>query len=327
MTDFLNSVKADLVDRRLLPIVALVSAAMVAAIAFAVLSGGSSPAPTAGASVPAPVTVHGGLAVSQTQTSTTEAVAETTNGTSNQHGGKAHNPFTPLPGSVKTTSKSSPASASSSAPASAAASSSPSSSSSSSSSGASTPSTPPKTSKPSKPKTAYNVALLFGIVPAGTPASAAELQPYENVKLQTPLPEEQPLIIYRGVTAGGKRAAFTVYGEVILGGAGTCVPSASQCQVITVAPGASEQLQYLAPSGEVITYELRIVSIVPAAASAASAASVLRQESTAGRRLLKEAGLLAVPGMHYSGQTGVLAFVARRPPAARRRFRARIAQH
>ena len=42
MSDFLNSVKADLLDRRLLPFVALVVLALVAAVAYAVLGGGSS---------------------------------------------------------------------------------------------------------------------------------------------------------------------------------------------------------------------------------------------------------------------------------------------
>ena len=44
MTDFLNSLKADLLDRRLLPIVALVGVALVGAVAYAVLGGGGSTA-------------------------------------------------------------------------------------------------------------------------------------------------------------------------------------------------------------------------------------------------------------------------------------------
>ena len=48
MTDFLSSLKADLLDRRLLPLVALVAVGLVAAVAYAVLGGGSSAAtPTA----------------------------------------------------------------------------------------------------------------------------------------------------------------------------------------------------------------------------------------------------------------------------------------
>ena len=45
MNNFLNSVKADLLDRRLLPIVALVGLGLLAALAYAILGGGSAAAP------------------------------------------------------------------------------------------------------------------------------------------------------------------------------------------------------------------------------------------------------------------------------------------
>ena len=271
------------------------------------------------------------MAVSQS--SPERAVAETTGGTSEQHHGTAHNPFTPLP-QAKTATASKAASASTSAPASASA------GSSSTSTGSSTPSTPstgssaPTTSsKPSttaKPKTVYHVAVLFGALPAAG-ATATPLTPYENLKLLTPLPSAtQPLIVFSGVTVGGKSATFTLVSEAILHGDGSCLPSASQCQAIDLKPGQTEQLEYVSAAGQPTSYELRIVSIVSSKASGAAVKSLLRGESKAGRELLSHAGLVAVPDLRYSSQAGVLVFaghpafggrssIARAHSSARRR--------
>jgi hypothetical protein len=333
MTEFLNSLKADLLDRRMLPLVALVCVALAGAVAYASLGGGSSSSTPAPAAVPSgPVLIGGaGISVSQPQTSTSQAVAETTDGTSSQRHGIAHDPFAALPGAVKTTAPTaSTATAGSSSSKSTTESSSSSKSGSGSSSGSgstpSTPATPAKPTTPAKPKPAYNVAILFGVVPAGTTIStAAGLQPYASLKLQTPLPAKAPVVIYRGVTTGGKSAAFTIYGEVILRGNGVCMPNTVQCSLIDLKPGQSEQLEYLDPSGTAIVYELRIVSIAAITASTAGVKNALRGESKAGRELLRRAGLDALPGMHYSTQAGVIALDGHHGFAASTRARAHIA--
>jgi hypothetical protein len=309
MTEFLSSLKADLLDRRMLPLVALVCAALAGAVAYAVLGGGSSPSAPAPAAIPSgPVPIGGaGISVSQPQTSTSQAVAETTNGTSSQRHGIAHDPFAVLPGAAKKTATAASA-ASGASNSTSESSKSGSGSSSGSGSAPSTPVTPAKPTAPAKPKAAYNVAVLFGAVPAGTTTFPAPgLQPYASLKLQTPLPAKQPVVIYRGVTTGGKRAAFTIYGEVILRGNGVCLPNTAQCSLINLAPGQSEQLEYLDPSGTAIVYELRVVSIAAIKASTAGVNNALRGESKAGRELLRRAGLDALPGMHYSTQAGVIA--------------------
>jgi hypothetical protein len=324
MTDFLNSVKADLLDRRLLPIVALVFVGLAAAIAYVVIGGGSTsgstPAPSAAVVAPAPA----GLATSQSSSTTSQAVAETTNGTAaNQHKGNARNPFTALPG-VKAASTTSASTTSASAT--------PSSSSTAASkpsSASSTPSTPKAPSTPSKPKhhAVYDVSVLFGLLPPGTTAATVQLFPYTDLKLQAPLPEKPVLLIYRGVPAGGKSATFTVYGEVILHGAATCLPSASQCQAIDLKPGQSEQIESLSATGEPQTYELRVVSITPASASTAKVRNSLVGEDKAGRKLLREAGLTALPYLRYSTKMGVLVFDGHRGLSPVQ-YRARIAlQH
>jgi len=309
MTSFLNSVKADLTDRRLLPIVALVGVAMLAAVAYVVLGGGSSTtAPGAALRTVSPPVGPGSLTISQETPE--KAVAETTDGVTAQHKGIAHNPFVPLPEPAKATASTTTAvpktGAGSGSSGSSSASGSGSSSKGASEPPASTPSTP---STPAAPKTVYHVAILFGALPAGTTQPSTQLTPYENLKLLTPLPSaKQALIVFRGVTAGGKSATFTLVGEAILHGNGTCLPSASACQAIDLKVGQVEQLEYLPPGGETVTYELRVVSIASSKASSASVKSILRGESKAGRELLRRNGLEALPDLRDSSQVGVLVF-------------------
>jgi hypothetical protein len=326
MSNLLSSVKADLLDRRLLPVVALVALALVAALAYAILGGGSSAATPTATLTRGPSTPRG---VAIIQTTPEKAVAETTGGVSRQRNGAVHNPFTPLPEPKATTATS--AATSKAVATSSGTPSSSSSGSSSSSAGAGSgssgsspatpsPATPSKPSTPSKPKTVYHVAVLFGVLPAGATAQTAQLTPFENLKLLTPLPsDKQPLIIFRGVTAGGKSATFTLDSEPILHGPGVCLPSTSQCEAIDLRAGQAEQLEYLSSTGQSVGYELRIVSIVSSNASSAAIKSIYRGESKAGRELLGHAGLDAIPDLRYTSTPGVLAFAVQPAFAARRR--------
>jgi hypothetical protein len=307
MSELLQSVKADLLDRRLLPLVAIVVLGLLGAIAWVELGGSSTPASAphvASTSVSTPP----GLAVTQKTSET--AVAETTGGAALQHKGSSRNPFAPV---VKPK-KPSTASASSASAKSTSSSSSSSSGSSSSSSGAgaskpTTPSKPTGPSKPAAPTTVYHVAVLFGLLPPAGSTAAPQLTPYENVKLLSPLPSaKQPLLVFRGVTTGGKSATFTLVSEAILHGDATCLPSASQCEAIDLQPSDAEQLEYVTASGTVETYELKIVSIVSSKASSSAATGILRGESKVGRELLSHAGLTALPDLRYSAQPGVLVF-------------------
>ncbi len=310
MTDFLSSLKADLLDRRLLPLVAVVAVALVAAIAYVEFGGSTATTPRAGAST-GPATASSGLATSQKTSE--NAVAEVTSGTSNQHKGTAHNPFTPLPEAKAKTAATSTTSGTSSTPSGGSSSSTSASGSGSSSATPAaptptptTPAAPAKPSTPAKPKTIYHVAVLFGALPTTT----TPLTPYVDLKLLTPLPSsEQPLVVFRGVTAGGKSATFTLVGEApILHGEGACLPSASQCEALDLQTGKAEQLEYLSSSGQVVSYELKVVSIVSGKASSSAFKSAMRGESKAGRELLRHAGLTSIPYLHYSSQMGVLVF-------------------
>lgn len=290
MNEFLNSIKADLLDRRLLPLVAVVAVGFVAAVAYVALGGGSSASTPSTATVTEPASPFSRLAISHYTPET--AVAETTAGTSLQRGGIAHNPFVPLSeskpsvttagtrtgssGSSGASSATITSSSASSAPTSS--SSTPSSSTSSQGSTQSEASTPSQSSpKPSKAKPAYDVAVLFGVVPAGA-SKGENLNSFGDLTLNAPLPSAQErLIVFKGAGSAGKTVSFALSSEPILHGNADCMPSASQCETIKLHAGQSEQFEYASPTGETVTYELKVVSITPATgeakASAASAAS------------------------------------------------------
>jgi len=330
ITDYLSALREDLRDRRMLPLVALAGVAMLAAIAFVILggSGGASspvtPPPGSSASANAGETT----ALALTPVSNTNAVAETATGASSLPvSGSTHNPFAPLPSALAAEAKAastsnpgssgSPGSSSSGGSESSGGSSGASSGGSSGESGGSSKSGGSSggsgksgtSKKPSKPKSVYQVSVLFGEAVAGTPSeTGAGLTPYENLKLLTPLPsKEEPLVVFRGVSGGGKIATFSVAAETILQGQGKCLPSVVECQAIQLKAGQNETLQYLKPGTQnVQTYELRLVSITPATASAAAVASLYGRDSKAGLEVLRRVNLVAIPGLGMSSLAGVL---------------------
>jgi hypothetical protein len=323
--DYLHSLEEDLRDRRMLPLVALAGVAMLGAVAFVILggsgSGSSSGTPSAGVSVSPSIAEPTGLALIPATTAT--AAAETTSGASEQHKGGSRDPFALLPAAIAAESKA--ASSATSSGSSGGESSGASSGGSQPAGGGESSEGSPKSggsggsgsggsggkggsSKPSKPKTVYQVSVLFGETQGATPGEGAGLKPYENLALLTPLPSKQePLVVFRGVSKKGKTATFTVAAETILSGPGKCLPSAFQCQAIQLKAGQNEQLQYLPPGSQSVqSYELRLVSITPSSASAASLASFLSHQSKAGMEVLRRGNLIAIPGLGMSSLAGVL---------------------
>jgi hypothetical protein len=93
------------------------------------------------------------------------------------------------------------------------------------------------------------------------------------------------------------------------------VPSASQCLAISLKPGQTEELEFLAPDGAVASYQLKVLSITPVKASAA-AARRLSGVSKAGGLVLSRNGLEPLPGLRYSPEQGVLVPARGGVPAA-----------
>jgi hypothetical protein len=317
MNDFFDSLKSDLLDRRFLPVLAVLGVALLAAIAYTVLgTGGSSTNPTPSTPSSASSGATGGaVAISQAPANPNKAVAETTSGASQQHSGKARNPFTPLPGAkTKSASPSSPASSTPSS------SSSSGSGKSTSSGGGTAPATTPKQTAPAKPRVFihYHVTAQFGLVPApveGAPPQAAQLKTYTNMALNEPLPsKDNPQLVFLGVVLStGKDAVFALTGEAILHGSATCKPSPTQCQAIDLQIGQSEKLEVIESNGQAATYELKLLGI---AKSVSSASSARAHASKVGGRLLGHDGVPTLSQLHYSAAQGGLVSVGHRTFAA-----------
>ncbi len=294
MNDVLNSLKADLTSRRMLPIVALVVAAFVAALAYAVLGGGSSAPPPVAAAHPASTTT---VALTPAPANPTEAAAETPAGIRYQRQGGAHDPFVqlPKPKVVKTEAVTKTAAGGTSP----------------SGSTTSTPATPtpkPAPAKPKKPTTEYDVAVLFGPAPT-LPGTPPTLTPYEKLKRLAPLPSvSNPLLVFSGVSASGKGATFVLAREAIIKGPAACLPSASQCEMIDLAKGQTEELSYLQPNGQTVTYELQLVSISKREVSPSASARTHQRESRFGRALLRRYAPAVLADLRYSPFKGVVVY-------------------
>jgi hypothetical protein len=78
-------------------------------------------------------------------------------------------------------------------------------------------------------------------------------------------------ISFERVTTDGKGAVFKLVLPPILHGSGACLPSTSECQTIDLEAGHAEELEYIEANGQVVVYELKVVSIVKKGESATAA--------------------------------------------------------
>jgi hypothetical protein len=319
MTEFLNSLKSDLLDRRMLPLLVALGVGLAAALAYAVL-GGSSPATTPPASQPVARSI--GIAVNAAPSNPNQPVAETTNGSAVQRGGNARNPFAPLVVAKVTTATSSTTKTSSSTSSSTTITKTGSGSSTTTESG----SAPSKPTQPSTPRVVihFHVTAQFGVVPP-PPAPGAQQLPtlltsYENLVMEQPLPEKKnPQVVFLGVVLpSGKSAVFGLIGEPILHGSARCLPSATQCQAIELKPGQSETLETIDASNNAVIYELKLVRITSSTstASAAKAHAAFKAPTKAQRALLRRAGLAVVPALKGAQGAGMLVFIPHRARSA-----------
>jgi hypothetical protein len=282
MTEFLQSIKSDLFSRRLLPFVALLGVALIAAVGYAVTGGSGSSAPAPSAGVPSAPPVAGGAAalpVAVAPANPNEAVSETPGGARYQSQGPTRDPFIPLPSPPAAKSPSSSSSSSTTGKSTGSSSGSKGSSSGGASAGGQkAPAPAPK--KPAKPQFPYIVSVLFGLM-STTPGQPATLTPYENLKLLQPLPSKQDVrVSFERVTTNAKGAVFKLVVPPILHGSGICLPSTSECQTIDLEVGHSEELEYIEANGQAVAYELKVVSIAKKSGGA-NTARVKRNAKTA----------------------------------------------
>jgi hypothetical protein len=273
MRTFLDSLRADLSDRRMLPVVVALCIALVAALAYAALGGhGSSsrtppPSPVTSASTGA---TNSGVSVTQVSLGTNKAVSETTSGAPRAQR-NVSNPFRPLPSSKAKSSSASSGGAGSASGSGSGSSQSSAGGSSSSSSPSSSGSAPPPAKeqskpasrKPKAPATVYTASVEFGLAAGG--GRPAQLESYENLKASAALPSaKSPVVVFKGATSSGKVAKFELAGEILVHGPAQCLPSAQQCLAIGLQVGQSEQLEYLPGNGAAVLYELKLTGIAQA---------------------------------------------------------------
>ena len=314
VSDFFASLKEDLLGKRMLLVLVVLGVALIAAAAYAVLGGGSStaPAPITASAPTGTSAAIGDVTVSQAPANPNQPISETTEGTSKQHHGVAHDPFTPLPEAKQAAAPSAASSTSSSS----SASTTPSAGSTPSapSSGGTTPTTPKETT-PAKPKVYvhFHVTAQLGVVPVvaeGAPAQPAQLKTYKDMALDEPLPDKaSPQLVFLGVVLRtGKEALFGLTGAAILHGSGSCQPSATQCQAIDLQVGQSETLEVVEADGSTVTYELKLVSIDKSTSTASTARvrDAFRAQAKAARELARRAPKLSE--LRYSPWGGGFVF-------------------
>lgn len=313
MTEMLESIKSDLLSRRMLPLLAGVAVALVGAAAYALSassSGGASPSPAPSVSLPPTAST---LHVAVASVNAHAALAETPGGKRYQSaGGSSRNPFaalTPPPASKSGTTG--PA-GSSSGSSSASTGSSPSGS--GSAGGSSTGSTPGAGAPPApilpKPKPihagltstqSYSVAL-------SSTTAAGGLDTIDSLERLSVLPSErQPLLVYLGVLKGGRDALFVVQPGTVVSGPGVCLPGPTDCEILSLAQEQIESLAQSTGSGSSTVALFAVNAItVDGHASVTAANRARREASAAGRSLLAASTLAALPLFEYQTRVGAV---------------------
>lgn len=282
MTDFFTALASDLRDRRFLPILVLLGVALIAALAFAVLGGGSSSssAPTPSAASPRPATRIGAVTITKApETASSQAVAETTSPNGSPHGsGAPRNPFKPLSSPVGASSSSKGSGGTSSSSSSGnqggtssggshasntSTSSSSGSGGSTSGSGGSKPTVTVKSTvppKPAPPKPIYVVSVVNGFAPS--PGQPANLTDVPDVKVGEKLPSaSDPRLVFEGVNKNATGAIFKLLAPAILHGPAGCMPSPENCESIVLPIKKAEELEYAEADGQTVAYAIEVVNI------------------------------------------------------------------
>lgn len=327
MNEMLKSLKADLLSRRMLPLLILAAVALLGAAGYAVAGGSSAPPPAPSSTVAAAPPVEG-PSVSAAPANPHAALAETTSGGSFQHTGHMRNPFAPLPGSESeeassastgSTGATSTTTGSNGSSGSTSAGEEPSSSGQSATSGEGSTGTGSTGGEASgagstgslpSASTIYDVSVkLVKLDESGKPTGSP--QRFSGVQRLTPLPSrKRPMVAFYGVAANGE-AVFVLLTPAILHGPASCLPSPANCEGIALKQGEGEELQYLTSADKVIAYRLKVTKIAKISATASAARAAHRRISKQGSKLIAGMRLSMPDGIHYSQELGVLLGVSR----------------
>jgi hypothetical protein len=309
--DFIRSLRADLVEKHLWPVAALLIAAAIAIpLGVKMTSSSTTAAPSATPALPAAPTSAPGAGVSAS------GAAATTH--SGGHLGSIHDPFASTTGG-------SGASAGATGPAglgtgtavrvvpTTGAPTTP-----TTSSGGTVVTGGGQTAKPVTPSATptpvpvpvsnnslkslrlYHVAIHFG---QGTSVSA-----YKNVTRLDAFPSTSaPVAQYLGALQSGKKVAFLLWNAVSATGDGVCRQGKTLCDIVELKPGGSEFIDVAQAGGGVVQYELDVDSVnVKHASDKAQAIKDHARQSTAGTALILKSQATALTQLKYSTVLGTL---------------------
>lgn len=306
---FLRDIWADIVEKRLWPVVVVLVLALIA-IPVALGSGGGSD-PQAGAALP-PTT--------KVDSSAKEVVSLATPATPRKAYGKAHDPFlqkgpkAPAPstpaGSANAVAK--PTTSSSSVAAAAVPTTT---ASANTTAPATTPApvtttpvsvpaaTPAPTPQPTGHAAGYRVDFSFG--QAGSARTVRD-----SVRLRALKSSVGPLAVFMGVRHKRHTAVFLLAPGSTATGDGRCLPAANDCQVLELHKGESEFFDVPVGASGVLQYELDVDRLaVRRAPTLAQARRARKRESHAGRKLmyaLADAGQIYLSHYMYASGVGEL---------------------
>jgi hypothetical protein len=118
---------------------------------------------------------------------------------------------------------------------------------------------------------------------------------------------QQPLLIELGVLKGGHRVLFAVQPGTVVSGPGTCTPGPIDCQILSLAEGATEHLSMQSPTGVVQVALFAVTGITTDQyPSAAAADQARRAVSAAGLNLLNKSTLNALSLFTYDPSLGAI---------------------
>jgi hypothetical protein len=311
---FLRSIAADLVDKRLLPVVVvLVALAIMIPLGASVFSGG-------GSSKPAPVSPGKTIALPAGTPSPAKAledVAGPNTPTPTHYTKPELNPFrntalvTTTPAKTATTT--------------AAASTKKAATTTTTKAAVKTTPKPAKTVTKTAPKPVTSTPSSAG-APVAQLAKLRSVDSYAvDVRVQdatglrnladlerlSPVPSAtNALAEYIGVAKSGRAADFVLNKGTVVTGPGTCLPSASDCQVIELKPGQIEALLASSTAGPIFQGVLSVTNWgVVTHSSAAAADTARRQEDQTGRQLMLATPQPALEKLVYSVAQGVVSLL------------------
>ena len=110
------------------------------------------------------------------------------------------------------------------------------------------------TKKPAPATASRRVSVKFG--------QAGALKTFTNVAKFTPLPSESnPLLVFNGISEDGKSATFLVSSDATPSGEGVCDPDPANCQTLSLRAGETTFFDVPSGTGGITQYELKVLVV------------------------------------------------------------------